>query len=205
MKMSNFCYLIILTVILPVRFIFPQDSSKIIILSGKVGATIDRQERDYFGLFKNFNSFDNAVFYQATNGNYYCKVTFGKNGELKDSVYQVQYGQLINTAIKINYFEDLKQGRTDIDLSGIRIYFASGEEIKNNKTPLINRLEHYSLLNELPLSTTKIDFRNLIKQKWQYGISVGMGYNSVDFDGLGKIFNILEEIIPQEFSSHILS
>ncbi len=198
MKKVKLISLTILITVTIVSSIFPQDSSKIIILSDKVGTTIDRQERDYFGLFKNFNSFNNAVFYQSPEGNYHCKVTYRDNNSLKDTTFLVKYGQLANTAMRIIYFDDLKKGVTGIDPNSIKIHYASGEEIRNPNLGTSNWIKQKSIWNKLPLSSIKIDHKNLIKQKWQYGISAGMGHNTADFNGLSKIFNVLEEKIPQE-------
>lgn len=198
MKKIELTSLTIVITVFTMGSIFPQDCSKIIILSKRVGTVIDRQERDYFELFKNFDSFNSAVFYQSPEGDFYCKIIYGSSDSLKDTTFIVKYGQLVNTAMRITYFEELKKGVTGIDPNSIGINYASCEEIKNQSggTSVWGRQKLSG--DKLSLSSIKINPQDLIKQEWQYGVSAGMGYNSADFNGLSKIFNILEEKIPQE-------
>ena len=91
---------------------FAQDSVKVIILSPRIGAKLDRQGRDYFQILMRVNDFESAVFYQSTDKRCYAKISLRPNfGPPKDTIVFYPVGYLINISEKIDHFEDLLEGR----------------------------------------------------------------------------------------------
>ena len=52
-----------------------QDSAKVIILSPRIGAVLDRQGRDYFQILMRVNDFESAVFYQSADKRCFAKIS----------------------------------------------------------------------------------------------------------------------------------
>ena len=178
---------------------FAQDSSQIIILSSKVGTSIDSEARDYYKLFQAYDDFNEAVIFRDTDSLFYYKITFFKDGSLKDTTIKVSYGLMINWAGRIEYFELLKKGDYKLDPSSITLRYANGEIVQipgADKKKL--RTSGYYFLKRIPLNEKKLDNEKLIEKDFQLGVSFGVMHNSATFDGLGNVFNLLEEKIPEE-------
>jgi len=176
---------------------FAQDSSRIIILSSRVGTSIDSEERDYYRLFQSYDDFNEAVIYQGTDSLFYYKITLLKDGSLKDTTFKISYKLMINWAGRIKYFELLKKGDLKFKTSSITLHYANGEIVKTPK-PYKNKLEIIGSIKRIPLSDKKLDHEKLIKKDFQLGVSFGVVQNLATFDGLGDVFNLLEKNIPED-------
>jgi len=178
---------------------FAQDSSRIIILSSIVGTSIEPEERDYYKLFQSYDDFNEAVIYQGADSLFYYKITFFKDGSLKDTTFKISYGLMINWAGRIEYFEILKKGDLKFKSASITLHYANGEIVKTPK-PYKNKLQTSGsfFFKRIPLNDKKLDHEKLIKKDFQLGVSFGVVHNSSTFDGLGDVFNLLEENIPED-------
>ena len=204
MKKLVFKMLIVGMVILfQTTLCFAQDSSKIIILSSKVGTSIDSEERDYYKLFQTYDDFNEAVIYQGTDSLFYYKITFFEDGSLKDTTFIISYGLMINWAGRIEHFELLKKGDYKLDPASITLRYANGEIVQ---VPAADKnkfqISGYNFLKRIPLNEKKLDSEKLIHKEFEIGVSFGFIYNSATFDGLGNVFNLLEEKIPDD--SHVI-
>ena len=97
--------------------------------------------------------------------------------------------------------ESKKKGETNFNIQNVELKFADGKDVKNlaleqsriildNKKPLLN-------LRKLPINRLDLDYSEIIERDFTMGLSAGIIYNSAKFDGLSKIFNVLEENIPE--------
>jgi hypothetical protein len=90
-------------------FLHAQDSARVIILSPRVGATIDKTERNKFKLFQQFPTFESAIVLEGPGGAYYVRIDYeNAAGRLRDSVVLYREQVLLMLAEKINHFEDLE-------------------------------------------------------------------------------------------------
>ncbi len=178
---------------------FAQDSSKIIILSSKVGASIDSEEHDYYKLFQTYDDFTEAVIYQGIDSLFYYRITFLKDGSLKDTTIEISYGLMINWAGKIEHFELLIKGDYRLDPASVTLRYANGKIVR---IPAADKKKFQTSGNyfykRIPLNEKKLDTEKLIQKDFELGVSFGIVYNSATFDGLGNVFNLLEEKIPEE-------
>ena len=181
---------------------YSQDSSKIIILSKDIGLVLDSQEKVEYKILPKFDkNFINAIFYLDTDSQYYCSVKLKSGDYVKDSTFILSYGSIRNIAARIQYIENKKKGEVDFDVKNLELKFADGTEAKNlseERNKIINIKKDTSKnLRKLPINKLNLDYSEIIKKDFDVGISAGIIYNSAKFDGLGKIFNILEENIPE--------
>ena len=178
---------------------FAQDSSKIIILSSKVGTSIDSEERDYYKLFQSYDDFNEAVIYQGTDSLFYYRIILFKDGSLKVTTIEISYGLMINWAGKIEFYELLIKGDYKLDHASITLRYANGEIVQ---IPTTNKKRFqtsgYYFLERIPLNEKKFDNEKLIQKDFELGVSLGIVHNSSTFDGLGNVFNLLEEKIPED-------
>jgi hypothetical protein len=86
-----------------------QDSCKVVILSPRVGTRIDREEQEYFKLFRQFPTFQSAIVLQGPGSAYYVRIEYyDSEGRLRDSIIEYQEPVLLMVAEKINHFEALE-------------------------------------------------------------------------------------------------
>lgn len=200
-KLSVFADCTIMVFLMITSISYAQDSSKIVILSKDVGAVIDLDERNNFGFFQPFKeNFIDAVIYLNPDSQYYCKVRY-KSGELlKDSLVAYNYGSIRNMAIKVQYMESQKIGKTDFDLrNDVELKFADGEEVKNIiTTDGIKTISELTPKKNLPLYKLNSNYSQFIESDFEIGLSAGLIYNTTKFEGLNRLFNLLEEDIPED-------
>jgi hypothetical protein len=193
---------IIIVLVTAASFNYAQDSSKIIRLSKDVGLVVDAVERKNFEILPRFDeNFISAVFYLSPDSQYYCLVKLKSDGSVKDSIINLSYGSIRNTAVKIQIMESKKKGETNFNIQNMELKFADGKDVKNlvleqsriildHKTPQLN-------LRKLPINRLDLDYSEIIERDFAIGLSAGIIFNTAKFDGLGKIFNVLEENIPE--------
>ncbi len=88
-----------------------QDSLTLVLLSPRVGAVIDAQERDYFNLFPLARTFDSAVVLRNSRGDYGVVIMrTTPEGRPYDTVIVYNEPALCNIASKINHLEEIKWG-----------------------------------------------------------------------------------------------
>jgi hypothetical protein len=198
--LKNYLIIVLLTI---TSFDYAQDSSKIIILSKDVGMIVDSEERKEYEIFPSFaENFLNAVYYLSPDSQYYCSVKLKSGDSVIDSVINLSYTSIRNTAVRIQSLESKKKGNKDFDVQNVELRFADGEDVKNlayeQDKIKIEKTNSLSLNRKLPTNRLDLNYSEIIERDFEFGLSAGIMYNSANFDGLGQIFNILEENIPEE-------
>lgn len=189
-------------------YCYSQDSSKIIILSKDIGPIIDLNEKLEYNILPVFKqNFLSAMYYMDTDSLYYCKVRLSVREAIKDTTFQVGYNSIQNTAMRVQYFENIKKGNNNFGMQNVELIFANNEEVKNivkmekksvsTSKELDPKSYKFTIAKKLPLNKQNIDYSQFIKKNSYLGVSVGLLFNNSNFDALGKIFNILEENIPE--------
>ncbi len=85
-----------------------QEKDKQVILSPRVGPTIDASEREHFELFQEINDFARAVLFQTPDSTYYARIVLiGADGKARDTTVWYFKSYLFMLAEKINHFEEL--------------------------------------------------------------------------------------------------
>lgn len=194
---------ILIAFIFLVSLSYAQDSSKIIILSKDIGMIVDSVERKEYEIFPSFaENFLNSVYYLSPDSQYYCSVKLKSGDSVIDSVINLSYNSIRSTAVRIQSLESKKKGNKDFDVQKVELKFADGEDVKNfayeqNKIK-IEKTNSLSLNRKLPTSRLDLNYGKLIERDFEFGLSIGIVYNSATFDGLDNIFYLLEENIPEE-------
>lgn len=88
-----------------------QDSARAVIVSVKVGETIDRDERNRFLLFRNVPDFQSGVFYLLPDGRYVARIARGNADVPRDTIIEYREPYLRMMAEQINHFEELQRER----------------------------------------------------------------------------------------------
>ena len=183
---------------------YAQDSIKIIILSKDVGSVVDSEERKEFDIFPTYSeNFISAYFYQSADSQYYCSLKLQSDGAVKDSILKFNYVSIRSVASRIQYQESQKLGKTDFKLENVVLVFADGSEAKDIPQKQSNlafkEKRPKSTVQNLPINKVEMDYSELIEKNFVLGLSAGyIFHNSAEFEGLGEIFNILEEKLSNE-------
>ncbi len=162
-----------------------QDSSRIVIISPRVGIVIDRDERDKFYLFTRFNNFLRAVFYQSPDSGYTCRIELQHPHGVSDTSIFYSDITLRTAAERINHFEDLMEGKYRMGTDPPEIQLYSGPEIPmtiSSKKITVQRSREL-----LPFdSKDRESFPNV-------RIGAGISSYSPDFSGLNAAINAIED------------
>lgn len=189
---------IMTVLVIAASFNYAQDSSKIIILSNDVGLIVDSVERNEYKILPLFeDNFISAFFYMGSDNQYYCNVKLQSGNFVKDSVINLNYFSIRNTAVRIQNLESQKRGDKSFNIQNVELKFADSKEVKN-LTYEQNKIKIENTNSQLPTNKLDLDYATIIGRDFEFGLSAGIVYNSATFDGLNKIFNLLEENIPEE-------
>ncbi len=200
--------IILLLFIIPNLICFSQDSSKIIMLSKDIGPIVDLNEKlEYNILPRVKESFVSAMFYLSADSLYKCKLKLRKDQTVTDTTLMLNYSSIRNSAMRVQYLESIKKGHSNFNMQNVKLIFANNEEVENivkmEESSLaiskkINpKLYEFTFVKELPLNKQNIDYAQFIESDNYFGASFGILYNSENFNELRRIFNLLEENIPE--------
>ncbi len=200
--------IILLLFIIPNLICFSQDSSKIIMLSKDFGPIVDLNEKLEYNILPRLKeNFVSAMFYLGTDSLYHCKVKLRKDEAVSDTTISLSYSSIRNSAMRVQYLENLKKGNSNFNMQNVELIFANNEEVENivkmeDRSVAISKeinpkLYEFTIVKELPLNKQNIDYSKFIENNNYFGASFGMLYNSANFNKLGEIFNLLEENIPE--------
>lgn len=115
-----------------------QDSTKILVLSPRVGANISAAEREQFHIFRHYDNFVEATVFQKPDGNCYARITLETvPGVFRDAVVRCTSQWLLMTADKINHFEALNAGSYTLGEEAAYILTADGQPVL--KSPAVLR------------------------------------------------------------------
>jgi hypothetical protein len=105
-------FLFILCVGIFTSLVSAQDSARVIILSPRIGAVLNRQERDYFQILMRVNDFESAVFYQLPDKRCFAKISLRpKLAPAKDTTIFYPIGFILNISEKIDHYESMLDGK----------------------------------------------------------------------------------------------
>jgi hypothetical protein len=112
------------------------DSSRIVLLSDRVGPVIDRTERDAYRIFVAIDNFRRAVVYQLPDSTFCVLVTMGNDNEvLGDTILTYSGALLALMSEKIEYFDQLKSGEYKLGQHVPRLRLADGSVVVPPETP----------------------------------------------------------------------
>ncbi len=106
---------------------FAQEQDKVVVLSQRIGAAVDLEERDRFQLFPAIQNFSSAIFYLETDGTF--RIVIRRQGNKRDTVISVPGHTLRLYVERIEHWEELQQGRYALGSSLPRIIFEDGTPI----------------------------------------------------------------------------
>ncbi|MHB1050918.1 MAG: hypothetical protein ACYC09_12630 [Bacteroidota bacterium] len=87
------------------------DPAERIIISDRVGITIDKNEREHFQIFLNAKGFLQAEFFKNNEEKFFTVVTRDENGSIVQDTVSYPSASLYRLAEKIDHFEDIKSMR----------------------------------------------------------------------------------------------
>ncbi len=176
-----------------------QDSAKVVILSPRVGPTIDVTERKYFRLFQQIKDFDNATIYQTQGGDYFAHIVLKTpNGATSDTTIQYSLPFLLGRAEYIDHFEEIKSGKYQWQYY-TKLQVVGGQDISwaeiMAKMPGA-RQEFVKVSDLLPFANNEA----YIKQESfpQFGFGVDLSTYSSDFGELTPAFTAIENKYRQQ-------
>ena len=179
-----------LTFLLPAGRLFGQNEDKVVILSPRVGETIDASERSRFKLFQTVENFYEAILYRRPAGSYYARITLrARDGAERDTTIQYSERYLLLMTEQIDHFEELTKGQYKIGdkPATFRIIDDRGEE------DIVSGEQKYRKDGPdlLPFAgkTDRLD-----RQSYpQLAIGISLSTYSPDFSGLSQALTAIEE------------
>ncbi len=172
-----------------------QDSSRIVILSPRVGPKIDKAKSDYFRLFTKIENFESAEFRQITDSTYCAHIILkGKDGSERDSIINYDKMSVLIMVEKINHFEELAGGAYIMGTDPPKLRSVSDSQLNPTDRSRVSRqpATWNFIPNRLPLAPDSIDERLIIDYP-RSGFGIGASSYSTDFTGLQSICNVLED------------
>ena len=110
-KKCRVATLFIIAMLVPGPRALTQDSLSVVILSPRIGAVIDANEREYFHVFSQFEPLDSAVVLKSIGGRYYVHIMkTAKEGLPADITFAYTEVVLARMAEKIDHLEALEHG-----------------------------------------------------------------------------------------------
>jgi hypothetical protein len=204
MKRKYETYIIVFILIIVQTNINAQQCNKVVILSKRVGLTVEKSERDYFHIFGSFEDFKRAFVYLSPSGKYFVKFTSQKQGSVeKDTIIFYSEISILNLAEKIDHFEELADGTYTMGetlpiLSTVEVDSIS--QVKNIVADIMSRIRN------IVGDTIDISERNFYRLfPWVSGFNKAViQQNSEDFLDF-RIFyvqgNLLKDSIYKSFYS----
>lgn len=227
-KMKNritFVHLFILSTVLISNSALTQDSIRTVILSPKVGPTIERDERDHYILFQKIDGFLSATFFQIPPRSFFARVKYSSaNSFVRDSVIAYAESFIFMLAEKINHFEELANGKYRIgtDPAKIEIVIAKDSSLqlllaertipddkpKSNMQSLdVTSDSHSNIASEQKyfIYDDVLPFAKDIQQQadetiWSMGFGFSYASYSPDYTGINIAFNAIEDKYPNSRS-----
>lgn len=212
-KKSILSFLISLTVITSTTTL-AQDSTKIILLSERIGPIVDVEERNNYEILPNFKkNFMSAIYYLSDDSLFYCKVRLKAEDAYQDTIIRLSYNSTRNTAFRVQVKESKYSGKTSLNPDDIQLRYANDELVENTGKILEKNVlasgKNITQTNKektkwniplqklLPIKRSGDNFSDLIKSKNKVGVSAGILFRNIISDRLNDIFNLLEENIPE--------
>jgi hypothetical protein len=168
-----------------------QDSATVIIISPRVGAEIDVQEREQFKLFQNIKNFSRAVFYFVPDSTYFCRVDLQTASGASDTMLRCSKGYLLRLGEWINHYEAFVAGEYKMGDSRTTLRVIGGNEITDDR--IIHgkgQAGKFSWKDFLPFGSAADSLDNEEYPNWDFG--VGLSSYSPDFSGLNGAYSAIE-------------
>jgi len=100
---------------------------RLLIISSKVGAEIDLNERTTYDLFEGVNDFQSAWFYQMPDSSFWVGMKLqAPEGSLRDTACKITYATLRQCAEKVQFRSELLRGSYLLGSTNPEIFYADG-------------------------------------------------------------------------------
>ncbi|GEM_PF-2918648 len=109
--------------ILAVQLLHGQSRDRIVVLSSRVGESIDSLVREDYHLFPTIEHFSFAEFYQTSDQSYYVRIFFFRSNELTDTIVSCSAQLVLMIAEKLNHYEDLMSGAYTMGTDPARLQY----------------------------------------------------------------------------------
>lgn len=93
-----------------------------------IGDTLDRQERDFYGILQTISGFQHAVFYLNADSSFRVVATVLRGGNEQDTVIE-RYRSLAALREQIRYVGDLRSIEKDVPVKVVRVHLKNGSII----------------------------------------------------------------------------
>ncbi|MBF88388.1 MAG: hypothetical protein CMG75_01805 [Candidatus Marinimicrobia bacterium] len=115
------------------QFLIAENNKDIIVLSIKVGSSIDAAENSLIGLFPDINNFESAQFYKLSENRYMAKIIYSENNRRKIKKRRYSWLQLQRLKYK----------------AGSHPYISN--ENRQKQLDLLSFLQDYNVMDDIPL------------------------------------------------------
>ena len=107
-----------------------QDSMRVVVLSERLGPGISASAREAFHLFAGYSGFRRAVVYQKADSSFCVRIeTVSPSGDTVSQLVGYSYAILRMMGEKVNYFEELMDGRHGMGTNPGRLTYVDGTDV----------------------------------------------------------------------------
>ncbi|MBI5022337.1 MAG: hypothetical protein HZB59_12955 [Ignavibacteriales bacterium] len=173
-----------------------------VILSAKVGSSINLNERNKYSLFPQYENFDSATVHKVDNGSYFIRFFLhDEHGTSIDS--NVWYSEKLITTIseKIDHYDQLKDGSYKIgDSDAKMIYIKTDNRISVPavESPFEKQVQNQNQNDQIDKAwSDELPFPKYVGEKettrWHLAFGVNVSSISYDFSGVNRAFSAIED------------
>ena len=137
----------------------PQEKDSLIQLYPGLGDTLDRFDRDYFGLFQWDKDFESARLFIRNDKQLISKVTYFKSGFRKDTLFKQPLSSLAKARLQIQLIDDENEKRI-ISAREVVIVLKSGTHLKGNLDMFSKKYLYTTTIPDLqPAESSKLKIK----------------------------------------------
>lgn len=191
---QKICLFVLLLLISVALRTYATDSSLVIITSPRVGAVIDKNEREYYRVFMSIQNFVSASFIYFPDSGFYARINYQKiDGTMADVLIQFSQPALFRFAERINHFEELVKGEYQMGRDTVILQFVGGKEITSDsvmKRALPMEKSLWSV-DSLPFNRNVIIKTEPRFPQWYFEIAIST--YSPNFSSLNEPYDAIEK------------
>ncbi len=176
-------------------FCLAQDSTKIVILSDKIGAIVNAKEREEYKILPKFgDDFISAIFYVDSDNRYYCKVRLKDGNSFKDSIISYSYYSIKNIAVRVQ----TKEKGVNFNPYYVKLKLNDGSILEDQDQEINLSESDKVLIGYLPLAETDSDYSQFIEKSLEVGLTTGIIITSYDYKELSHIFHLIAQKVVRD-------
>lgn len=197
--MMRYIKILLLLLFFKTTIIYPQTGDRIIELSNRVGAVVDKAEAVSFKIFEKFPDFHSCVVHIDSLNEYYIRfIMADKAGNVKDTAISYSEQAILLLSEKIDHFEEIMNGGYKPGTEKARIRILNGEEKIKSLDEIAKTRDSLAVILIKPVQPDIIPFADIGDMQDYYfypawGFGFGVSTFSPDFRSVYEAMKAVED------------